>query len=300
MVPFGERLAEACRRVNVPLAIGLDPHLDRIPAVVQARRDGLTGAAFRALAAAEVRSFGAQVVEAIAGRVAAIKPQVAFFEQLGAPGMAALEAVCADARAAGLLVIADAKRGDISSTAAAYARAYLVPDAPFAADALTVSPYLGLDTLEPFLAPCRAHGGGLFVLVRTTNPGSAALQHAGQPPLAEVVAAGLHLLGGALCGPSGLSSLGAVVGASASDDARRLRALLPQAWFLVPGLGAQGGTAAQALAGARADGLGALPVASRSVLFAPAGGPPDADPVGAIAARADALAAELRGALRLR
>ena len=173
------------------------------------------------------------------------------------------------ARAAGLLVIVDAKRGDIASTAAAYARAALHPDGPLAGDAMTVAPYMGTDTITPYLDICAEHGRGLFVLVRTTNPGSAALQHHGTPRLAEIVADALARYGAdpALVGPSGMSSIGAVVGASAADEARTLRERMPGAWFLVPGVGAQGGTARDALAGARGDGLGALPVASRSVLF---------------------------------
>lgn len=295
MTPFGDRLAQACLDRDVPLAVGLDPHLDRLPAPLRARYAGLTGAAFRQAAASAVADWGAVVIDALAGRVAALKPQVAFFEQLGAPGFAALEALCRQAQDADLLVIADAKRGDIASTAAAYARTYLGADPAVSADALTVSPYLGLDTLEPFLVECRANGGGLFVLVRTTNPGSATLQHHGAPALSDVVAVGLEAAGASLQGASGLHGVGAVVGASAADDARRLRGLMPGAWFLVPGVGAQGGTVAQALAGARADGLGALPVASRSVLFPSSPDTAfDRDPAAFVVAQADGLAAVVR------
>jgi len=204
----------------------------------------------------------------------------------------ALERCCARARELGLLVVADAKRGDIASTAAAYATALIEPQGPLGADAVTLSPWMGMDVIDPFLGACREHGRGLFVLVRTTNPGSALLQRHGQPEAALLVADALHQLGAELVGQSGTSSIGAVVGAFAADEARALRARMPQAWFLVPGVGAQGGGVAQALAGRRADGLGSLVVSARGILYPPAG-QQDADPADAIHTRARALAADL-------
>lgn len=267
-LPFGERLAQAARAVGAPVAVGLDPHLERLPAHLRARFEGLTGGARRAAAAEAVAEFDAQALQAMAGRVAAVKVQFAFYEQLGAPGFAALESTCRAARAHGLLLIGDGKRGDIDSTARAYAAAMLDPDGPFGCDAFTVNPWMGFDTLEPWLERCRAHGAGLFVLTRTTNPGSADLQRQGSPPAALRVAEAIHRLGGELRGASGLSSVGAVVGAQTpADEVAALRASMPDAWFLVPGVGAQGATPAQGLAGSRADGLGSLVVASRSVLF---------------------------------
>ncbi len=290
--PFGERLQAAAQACGAPVAVGLDPHLDRLPASLRAGFVGKTGRARREAAAEAVAAFCAAAVDGIAGEVAAVKPQVAFFEALGSPGVAALEATCERARARGLLVVLDAKRGDISSTAAAYARATLDPNGPLDADALTVAPYMGTDTITPYLDLCAEHGKGLFVLVRTTNPGSAALQHHGDPPLAHVVARAVARYGAdpALVGPSGLSSVGAVVGTTAAEDARALRRLMPQAWFLVPGVGTQGGSADQAVAGARPDGAGALPVAARSVLF-PSGDDPlfDSDPAASVRQRAVAL-----------
>ena len=298
MSGFGQRLAQAVRTTGVPLAVGIDPHLHRLPRPLRARFADETGEQRRIAAARAVKEFSLTAVRALAGKVAMVKPQVAFFEQLGAPGFAALEALCAEAADLGLLVLADAKRGDISSTAAAYSRAYFGPDAPFPSAALTVSPYLGLDTLVPFLDQAVAHQGGLFVLVRTTNPGSAALQHHGSPRMAEVVAAGLAEAGTPHVGEAGLGPVGAVVGAFADEDARRLRSLLPHGWFLVPGVGAQGGTVDQALAGVRPDGLGVLPVASRSVLF-PSGDDAayDDDPGAHISRQADALAEVVRAGL---
>jgi orotidine-5'-phosphate decarboxylase len=298
-LPFGERLAQACQSVGAPVAVGLDPHLGRLPPDLQARFEGKTGRAHREAAAESVVAFCAAAIQGLAGRVAAVKPQVAFFEALGSPGVAALEETCRMAREAGLLVIVDAKRGDIASTAAAYARAALHPDGPLAGDALTVAPYMGTDTITPYLDVCAEHGRGLFVLVRTTNPGSAALQRHGSPGLAEVVADALARYGAdpALVGTSGMSSIGAVVGATASEEAVALRARMPGAWFLVPGVGAQGGTAGQALAGARPDGLGALPVASRSVLFPSMDAPETRAQVAAgVAARAEALVSAVAAA----
>jgi orotidine-5'-phosphate decarboxylase len=176
-----------------------------------------------------------------------------------------------------LLIVADAKRGDISSTAAAYARSILAADGPFHCDSVTVNPWMGPDTLDPFIEVCAETGGGIFVLVRTTNPGSAWLQHHGHPTCAEAVAAVLAQKGEALTGPSGMSSIGAVVGAMAGDEAPKLRTCMPGAWFLVPGVGAQGGSEDDAIAGVRGDGMGCLVNSSRGVLFPSSAGREDYD-----------------------
>jgi len=291
-VLFGDRLAAAVVAAGSPLCVGLDPHLERLPAPLRERFAGRTGASFRAEAGRAVAEFDALALRAVAGVAAAVKPQLAFYEALGSPGLAALEQSCALARELGLLVIADAKRGDIASTATAYARAIIHPDGPLAADAITLSPWMGMDSIEPFLGLCRDHGRGVFVLVRTTNPGSAFLQRHGQPEGATRVAAALAELGAELVGESGLSSVGAVVGAFAHQEARALREQMPAAWFLVPGVGAQGGGVAEALAGVRPDGLGCLVNSARGVLYPP-DGLEDADPVRAIRERALALAASL-------
>ena len=295
--PFGDRLAAAVNAVDSPVGVGLDPHLSRLPLSLQQTWLGLEGRSARIAAALAVSRFNEVAIEALVGVVAAVKPQVAFYEALGAPGWEALEAPCAAARAAGLLVVVDAKRGDIASTAAAYAQALLAPDGPVAGDALTVNPWMGGDTIEPYLPTCDAHGRGLFVLVRTTNPGSAELQGHGTPTGAMRVAGMVGRLGAARVGASGTSSIGAVVGAMSPTDARVLRSQMPAAWFLVPGVGAQGGSIADALAGLRPDGLGALVMSSREVLFG--AGPPAQDLDQArvdIGARARSLANRLRAA----
>ena len=172
---FSDRVAEAVERKRTQLVVGLDPRVDLLP--VELRGEALGG---RPAAAAAVERFCRGIAEAVAPYVVAVKPQVAFFEALGADGAAALESVCAHAREIGLLVIADGKRGDIGSTARAYAAAFLEPRGPHPplADALTVSPFLGRDSIDPFLAACRRHGAGIFLLVHTSNAGASDIQEA--------------------------------------------------------------------------------------------------------------------------
>ncbi len=220
--------------------------------------------------------FLAAVLDVVGDRVALVKPQSAFFEQLGWRGFRALETVVRQAQARGLLVLLDAKRGDVGSTAEAYAAAYLGPQAAVPADALTVNPYLGSDALAPFLARAQAHGRGLFVLTKTSNPGARDFQdqvlaQPGRPTLAMAVARTLLAPAESLRGPqTGWSLLGVVVGATYPEDARRLRERLPSSLFLIPGYGAQGGTAADAVAGlvrGPAGREGGVINASRSILF---------------------------------
>ncbi len=256
---FADKLVEGAAKFG-PLCVGIDPHAGRVPALF----GGDTGEG--------LANWGEAVVEAAAGRVAAVKPQVGLFERIGPDGMAALQRVCRAARAAGLLVLADAKRGDIGSTAEGYAAAYLAAGAPFEADAVTVNPYMGLDTLDPFMRQAEAHGKGVIVLARTSNPGSADFQAkdmGGAPLYARVVEALAPLID-RLEGQSGWSGLMLVTGATGPDEARALRALAPKALFLVPGYGAQGAGAADAMAGfvGGPNGLsGGLVNASRSVTF---------------------------------
>lgn len=204
----------------------------------------------------------------------AVKPQLACFERLGAPGWAALAAVCAAAREAGLLVVADGKRGDVPVTAAAYAQA-LVGETPtpwgpvpgLGADAFTANPLLGLDALEPLLAAAEAAGAGVFALVRTSNPGAADVEDLPAPerPLHERLAELVDGLAGRLAGAGGLSGMGAVVGATEPQRLARLRELMPRSVFLLPGVGAQGGRP-ELLGAAFAPGrAAALVAASRSI-----------------------------------
>ncbi|MSQ00546.1 MAG: orotidine-5'-phosphate decarboxylase [Myxococcales bacterium] len=277
---FSARLSAAIVRTGTPLCVGIDPWADRLPG-----RRSLLQADRSALAALSLR-FGLAVVAACADVVPSVKPQFAFFEALGPAGMAALAEVCRAAQAAGLLVVGDAKRGDIGSTASAYAAATLGPDAPFPCDALTVSPYCGPDTLEPFVQVARAEHKGLFVLLRTSNPGSARWQ----APVADDLAAWIEAQNtdGDPYGP-----VGAVLGAT-HREAHDLRARLPRTWLLVPGFGAQGGSAGDARALLHDTGLGALINSSRGATFPAA--PDDAyddDPAAWIRARVLETRAEL-------
>jgi orotidine-5'-phosphate decarboxylase len=234
------------------------------------------------------------VIDAAGAACVAVKPQVACFERLGAPGWEALQATAEHARGAGLLVLADAKRGDIDISAQRYAQAFLAPGG-LEADALTVNPYLGADSLVPFAEAARAAGAGLFVLVRTSNPGAADLQDlelAGGGRVWERSAQLVDALGrtGGAGTESGLSEIGAVVGATAPEHLARARELMPRSVFLLPGIGAQGGRV-EDLAPAFAPGrAGGLITSSRSIVFAHErdGGEP------AQAARAEAE--RLRGA----
>lgn len=231
---FGER-ARAALEAHGPLCVGIDPHAALLAAW------GLTADA------AGVREFGLRTVEAAAGRVGVVKPQVSFFERYGAAGFAALEDVLAAARAAGLLVIADAKRGDIGSTMADYAQAWLPAGAPLEADALTVNPYLGVGALEGAFALAEEHGKGLFVLAATSNPEATVLQRAttadGETVSAAVVAEVSRR--NAAATPAGeWGSFGFVIGATVDAAEAGLAPFAPVAPILAPGFGAQGATPA--------------------------------------------------------
>jgi orotidine-5'-phosphate decarboxylase len=246
---FADRLAAAVERKGAALCVGLDPDPRLMP-------PGLG-----------VAEFCRGIVDAVAEVAVAVKPQAAFFEAQGSTGWAALVEVCAYARDAGLLVVADAKRGDVPSTARAYAAAF----APLA-DAVTVNPYLGLDSLEPFLA---CEGLGVLAVLKTSNPGSADVQDLPLEdgrPLWQHVAELIDGWGAGLVGECGLSSVGAVVGATHPEVLETVRSLLPSAVLLLPGVGAQGGRTEE-LAAAFAPGpASALVSASRSVIYADSGG----------------------------
>ena len=273
--PFADRVADAVERKRSQLVVGLDPVVELLP--VELRGEA---AASRAAAAAAVERFCKGIVDAVAPYVVAIKPQAAFFEALGSDGWRALEGVARYARDAGLLVIADGKRCDIGSTARAYAAAFLEPSdgAPPLADALTVSPYLGRDSLDPFLAACRREGAGIFLLVRTSNAGAAELQDASLSdgrPLWRLVASLVDAWGEDLVGARGLSSVGAVVGATAPRIVGEARREMPRAIILLPGVGAQGATAADVARAFTSGPSSALVNASRSVIYAYRDAPTD-------------------------
>jgi len=272
---FADRLAECVERKRSQLVVGLDPRLELLP--VELRGESTPD---RAGAAAAYARFCCGIIDAVSPYVVAVKPQAAFFEQLGADGIAALERVCAYARDVGLLVVLDAKRGDIGSTARAYAAAYLEPqdEEPALADALTVNTYLGHDSVEPFLQACRLHGAGLFCVVRTTNAGAADVQELSLSDGSRVwqhVARLVAEWGADLVGERGLSSVGAVVGATVPRAVAEARRLLPQSVLLLPGVGAQGATPADVARAFTSGPASALVTAARSVIYAYRGGTDD-------------------------
>ena len=259
---FADRLLGAIDEKRSPVCVGLDPRFDQLPEAVRSdATDEITA----------IGEFCFGVLDAVAPIVPAVKPQSAYFEVYRDRGVKLYFELVRRAQALGLLVIGDVKRNDIGSTAGAYARAHLAgPDAP---DAITVNGYLGADGIEPFLDVAAAEGKGAFVLVRTSNPSAAQTQDfadADGKPFYEHIAARVAALGARaeLLGERGYSSLGAVVGATYPDEARRLRKVMPEQLFLVPGYGAQGATAEDCAASFNPDGSGAIVNASRSVIYA--------------------------------
>ena len=241
MAGFAARLTDSIRARNSVLCAGIDPHMDRIPSLFQQKDK-----------ASAVRDWAFELIPLLAGSAPVIKPQAAMFEQLGVRGMQILADLSQAAMAEGLMVIMDAKRGDIGSTAKAYAEGWLGHDAGFSSDALTINPYLGRDSLDPFVAKARQSDSGLFALLRTSNPGSQDVQmipSADNRPVFHYVADMIRPLMEALTDSSGFSSFGVVVGATWPEESVALRRMLPECLFLIPGYGAQGGSAADALAG---------------------------------------------------
>ena len=270
---YADRLDEAIRRKRTPALVGIDPRLDQLPAEILERAERAGGSRDE-VAAAAFDEFCGRLIDVVSGLVPAVKPQAAFFEQYGPAGTAVLARVIRRARDAGLIVICDAKRGDIGSTAEAYAQAYLAgadPDAaPWAADALTVNPYLGQDTLEPFVEVASRRGAGLYVLVRTSNPGAGTLQDlvADERPIYRHTARMVEELASASAGQSGWGAVGAVGGATYPRELAELREVMPSVSLLVPGYGSQGAGAADVAAAFNPDGLGAVVNSSRGINFA--------------------------------
>jgi orotidine-5'-phosphate decarboxylase len=273
---FADRLTTAIRARGNAVCVGLDPRWEALPLEVRERHgDGSLDAVAQAY-----EEFCTRVIDVVAPLVPVVKPQSAFFEACGPAGLAGLQNTLRRARQRGLLTILDGKRNDIASTAAAYA------DAAFAgislggrvhpvwdADAVTVNPYLGRDAVEPFLASARRAGRGVFVLVRTSNPGAGQFQDldCGGRPLFLHVAEAVGAWARENLGRCGFGDVGAVVGATRPAELQAVRQLLPDVFFLIPGFGAQGAGAAETAPGFRADGLGAIVNSSRGIIgaFAP-------------------------------
>lgn len=270
---FSDRLSAAIVAKRTPLMVGLDPRLEQLPPDLQLHFSNAVFRQGRGLAMAEAyEKFCAEILEVVAPLVAVVKPQMAFFEACGPHGMSALGRLLSLARQRGLQIVLDGKRGDIGSTAEAYAAAYLggAESDSWHTDALTVNPWLGLDSLAPFVNQAVATDSGIFVLVKTSNPGSRDYQECivDHAPLFQRVAEHVERLAIQTIGGKGYGAIGAVVGATYPEELAKLRQIMPHTWFLIPGFGAQGGTAADVAAGFDSMGQGAIVNSSRNIIFA--------------------------------
>jgi len=275
MENFADRLIAEIEAKGTPAVVGIDPRVELLPVPLRRKFDE-KHASLRTLVGA-IKAFSCEVIDVVAPLVPAVKPQIAFFEMYGWVGIQAYIEVVRYAKRSGLVVIGDVKRGDIGSTAQAYAQGHLgeVPVSGRATeiwheDAVTLSPYLGSDSIEPFLKEVNLRGKGIFVLTRTSNPSGAEIQNlsAGGKPVYLHVAGLVERWGRGSIGSRGFSSVGAVVGATRPEEAGEIRAALPRAIFLVPGYGAQGATVEDIRPAFRRDGLGAVVNSSRAVIFA--------------------------------
>lgn len=272
-----DRLIEKIAELQNPTVAGLDPKLGYIPAFIKERAFAQHGETLEGAAAA-LLEFNKGLIDALCTIVPAVKPQCAYYEMYGWPGVRALHDTIAYAREKGMFVITDGKRNDIGTTMEAYAAAHLGAVkvggrecVPFGGDALTVNGYLGSDGINPLLPVCREGDKGIFVLVKTSNPSSGELQNQifeGGETLYAAVGGLCEEWGRELPGQYGYSGVGAVVGATYSEQLQELRLTLPHTFFLVPGYGAQGGGAKDVAPAFDANGLGAVVNASRSILCA--------------------------------
>lgn len=274
---FIDRLIANIKRTNNPTVVGLDPKLEYIPIAIMDKSFKEFGAGFAGVSDA-ILCFNKKLIDAVYDIAPAVKPQLAYYEMYGAEGIRAFAQTCAYAKSKGLIVIADGKRNDIGTTAQAYSCAYLgkVPtlgseNRVYDIDALTVNAYLGYDGIKPFLEDCEVHEKGIFILVKTSNKSSGQIQDIMAQDgkhIYEKMAEHVDEWGSRILGEYGYSSVGAVVGATWPEQAKVLRQIMKKAYILVPGYGAQGGTAGDAMNSFNSDGLGAIINASRSIMCA--------------------------------
>lgn len=276
MIHFADQLTSRISQLSNPTVVGLDPRLAQIPGFITTKARKAFGETTEAVGEA-ILKFNMGIIDAVYDIVPAVKPQIAFYECYGHQGLRAYEETVRYAQSKGMLVIGDAKRNDIGSTAEAYADGHLgmvdvfgTPQTTINTDALTVTPYLGTDGIEPFTKVCAEMGKGIFVLVRTSNASSDEIQGlpVGDHLMDEHVATLVEGWGREMIGESGFSSVGAVVGATYPEEARALRNLMPNQIFLVPGYGAQGGSAEDVKPCFHKNGTGAIVNSSRGIIFA--------------------------------
>jgi orotidine-5'-phosphate decarboxylase len=287
IVNFADKLIEAVKKKGNAICVGLDPRLDKIPESIKTHALDTVDAngehlSPTAAAAAAILEFNKGIIDAVYDLVPVVKPQIAFYEIYGADGMKAYADTLKYAKSKGLLTIADAKRNDIGTTAEAYAQAFLgevqifegeneVVMPIFEADSLTVNPYLGWDGIKPFIEECKKYGKGIFVLVKTSNKSSGDLQDLVMKDGKALYEIAGHLVdswGADEIGENGYNFVGAVVGATFPEQAKKLRQIMPNTIFLVPGYGAQGAGAQEVKPCFNEDGLGAIVNNSRGIIFA--------------------------------
>lgn len=272
---MADALIESIIRMKNPSVVGLDPDIGKIPACY---KKGKPGGNPLESAAEAIAEFNRDIIDAVADIVPAVKPQMAFYEKYGSCGVAAFEKTVAYAKQRGLIVIEDAKRNDIGNTAQAYADGHLgmvelldgTRTASVNADFLTVTPFLGSESLRPFVEASIRYNKGIFVLVRTSNASAGEIQSAMTPEgltISQSIARYVASQAEVSVGSHGYSPIGAVVGATYPDEAVSLRSLMPKSWLLVPGYGAQGGSAMDILPCFNPDGLGAIVNSSRAILY---------------------------------
>lgn len=275
---FADRLTAAIKKKNSVVCVGLDPRLDRIPSFIVNEAVAEHGQTFTAVANAFL-TFNKGIIDAVKDLVPCVKPQIAFYEEYGFQGLWAFEETCKCAREAGLIVIADAKRNDIGSTAEAYAKAFIGKTdlfgkkiAVYDVDAVTVTPYLGYDGIKPFVDASNHGEKGIFVLVKTSNPSAGDLQERvtvdEKMSVAALMAHFVESWGAEDLGKNGYSNVGAVVAGNSKKEAETLRKIMPNTFFLVPGYGAQGGGAEDVAPCFDEEGMGAIVNNSRGIIFA--------------------------------
>ena len=270
-----EKLAEKIKTLDAPIVVGLDPTLNFLPKYLLDKAVNEKGETLEAAADA-IFEFNKKIVDAVYDLIPAVKPQIAMYEQFGIPGLMAYKQTVDYCHEKGLLVIGDAKRGDIGSTSTAYAIGHLgkvkigsTEIAPIDTDFLTINPYMGSDSVVPFVEECKKNDKGLFILVKTSNPSSGEFQDqkVGKKAVYELVGKKVDEWGAGLV-KNGYSDVGAVVGATYPEMGEVLRGIMPKAYILVPGYGAQGGTAAELKPFFNKDGLGAIVNSSRGIIAA--------------------------------
>ena len=270
-----EKLVERIKKLEAPIVVGLDPTLNFVPGFLLDKAINEKGETLEAAADA-IFEFNKKIVDAVYDLIPAVKPQIAMYEQFGIPGLMAYKQTVDYCHEKGLLVIGDAKRGDIGSTSTAYAIGHLgkvkigsTEIVPIDTDFLTINPYMGSDSVVPFVEECKKHDKGLFILVKTSNPSSGEFQDqkVGKKAVYELVGKKVDEWGAELV-KNGYSDVGAVVGATYPEMGEVLREIMPKAYILVPGYGAQGGTAAELKPFFNKDGLGAIVNSSRGIIAA--------------------------------